>query len=71
MKEDFLSSEWEWCRTSVLLKDGTWLNDVKGDRIDIIGRDKEFHVEHYPYANVLPNGKIQACIATVQIWERE
>ena len=71
MIHEALATEWEWYRTSVLLKDGTWLHDVLGNRIELRGRENEFWSETYTYMNVTTNLKVQLCDATVQVWERE
>lgn len=65
------SSEWEWERTSVLLKDGTWLHDTRLNPNELRKFESDFHEERYPYSNIIKNGKSQSCLAKVQVWERE
>lgn len=71
MIDEALASEWKWHRTSVLLKDGTWLHDLEGNRIEIREQGQEFWSETHPYRNVTQNGREQLCNATIQVWERE
>lgn len=63
----------KWYRTSILLKDGTWEHEYKGQKKDFYKSDwdsKKF-VEQHPYKYVLKSGEVQERIATVTIEERE
>lgn len=74
----YMPWSWDWVRTSILLKDGTWEHETYLDRKK--GNSKNFYqdkwdekrfIESYPYTYVLKNGKIQNRIATVTVEERE
>lgn len=65
----------EWCRTSILLKDGEWAHSHKGK-----GNRKDFYEdewkekqwkETHPYTYTLSNGKVQNVEATITVSERE
>jgi hypothetical protein len=71
MINEFIATEWEWVRTSVLLKDGTWLHDTIGNRVELRDNEDLFWIECHPYMNITNSMKVQMCDATVQIWERE
>lgn len=70
--------EWDWVRTSVLKKDGTWEHEtyqLKKKKIF-----KEFYkdewkiviwTESYPFTYVLKSGKVQHRIAELKVEERE
>ena len=70
--------QWDWVRTSVMLKNGSWEHDTYKQRKK--GIRKDFYqdkwkglkwVDSYPYTYILKNGKIQNRIATIEIEEME
>lgn len=71
--------EWDWVRTSVLLKDGKWDHDNKGNRIGCPAKeyyDKNrwgdvIRYETFPYRYKLKNGDVQERLATVSTQELE
>jgi hypothetical protein len=70
-------------RTSILLKDGTWDHERKGDKQTLGGKaidrwklrrdflEKRKWQETYPYTYVLKSGEVQKRMATVGVEERE
>lgn len=64
----------DWIRTSLLLSDGSWVHETKGNGRDFyddnIWGDRRFS-EIYPYLYKLKSGKIQNVNATVYVYERE
>ncbi len=74
----YMPWDWDWVRTSILLKDGSWEHDTYKQRKKKIY--KEFYNdkwndlkwrEEHPYIYILKNGNIQNRIATIQVEERE
>ena len=67
----FLS--YDWVRTSVLLKDGTWEHEVKGDRKDFY--EKKWKEKRWvitiPYIHKTPNEGDIDVLVTCRISERE
>lgn len=68
----------EWVRTSMMLKDGTWMHERKGDRKRGIETNwwrketqEKLWKETYSYRYVLKNGTVQDRQATVTVEERE
>lgn len=64
---------YDWVRTSVLLKDGSWEHETKGNRKDFY-KDVWKNVrwtESHPYTYVLKKGFVQHRIATIRVEERE
>jgi hypothetical protein len=65
--------DWNWFRTSVLLKDGTWEHETKGNRKDFykdVWKEKIL-LEEYSYTYVLKNGTVQRRLATIKVEEME
>ena len=62
-----------WVRTSVLLKDGTWEHETKGNVKDFyeIKWDDLILKESHPYTYKLNSGSIQEVVATIKTEERE
>ena len=66
--------QWDWVRTSVLKKDGTFEHETRNNRKDFYDEKKWRNIiwtEEYPYVYNLKNGTIQERIATVKVEERE
>jgi hypothetical protein len=69
---------YEWLRTSRLLKDGSWLNEKRGDRKKGIESNwwkeetqEKLWKETHPYTYVLKNGTVQNRMATIKVEQRE
>lgn len=64
---------YDWFRTSLLLKDGTWAHEKKGKREEFWDdKWKEIKfVEQYPYTYTLNSGEKQNVTATITVMERE
>lgn len=63
----------DWYRTSMMMKDGTWEHETKGNRKDFWD-DAKFpnkFEESYPYQYIKKDGTIQKTIATIKVYERE
>lgn len=80
MKKKFIDMPWTyaWVRTSRLLKDGTWENEVKGGKRKDYSKERDqweldnLWQETYHYTYVMDSGEIQYDIeATVKVEERE
>jgi hypothetical protein len=74
-KTKFYHMPWEldWVRTSILLKDGTWANETRGNRQDFWKeewKEKKWKEVH-PYMYTLKNGTTQHRMATITVDERE
>ena len=66
--------DYNWVRTSVLLKDGTWEHEARKNRKGLFGNTKSIKPiweEEYPYTYTLKNGNIQHRTATIKVEERE
>lgn len=73
--------DWQWVRTSTLLKDKTWFTENKRQRLGWFTKNKGYgsyewlkenkHKEEHPYTYVLRSGKVQNRIATVGVSEME
>lgn len=73
--------QYDWVRTSVLKKDGTWEHDSILPRLSNIRRTKNFwdrerwkdifKYETYPYTYTLKDGTVQNRMATIKTEERE
>ena len=66
----------DWVRTSALRIDGEWEHDKKGSKDsknfwDIEKWKNILFIEKHPYRYITKNGKIQDCIATIRVEERE
>jgi hypothetical protein len=65
---------YEWIRTSMLLKDKTWVHERRGASQDFYDSDKWKGIlweETYPYAYTYDNGNTEYPMATVKVSERE
>lgn len=62
-----------WYRTSLLLKDGTWEHETKGKREEFYDSkwDDIKFMEKYPYTYTLKSGEKQEVEATICVEERE
>lgn len=63
----------KWYRTSILLKDGTWETEKKGNKKDFYEqqwKDKQWS-EQYEYSYTLRSGEIQKVPTTIYVEERE
>lgn len=72
-KHIYLPWALEWYRTSLLLKDGTWETEMKGNKKSFYEdkwNDIKF-VETHPYIYKLKNGEVQKVNATITVEERE
>ncbi len=65
--------QFDWVRTSVLLKDGGWVHETKGARKDFWKDEwKDMFLSNVvPYKYVLKSGEIQDRLATITQAERE
>jgi hypothetical protein len=64
---------YQWVRTSILLKDGTWDHETKGNRKSYYEdewKEKRL-IEQHPYKYTLNNGEVQGRICDVTVTERE
>ena len=63
----------DWVRTSILLKDETWVHETKKNRKDFykVTWDELRWINKYPYTYIKNNGDIQFAIATVKVSEIE
>jgi hypothetical protein len=68
----------EWVRTSRMLKDKTWLHEMRGNRKKGIDFDwwkedvkESLWKETHPYKYVLKDGTVQERTATIKVEERE
>ena len=64
---------YQWVRTSILLKDGTWDHETKKNRKNYYENEwkEKRHTEQHTYKYTLENGIIQGRIAEVTVTERE
>lgn len=72
-KHIYLPWSYDWVRTSLMLKDGTWEHETKGNRKSFYSdewKEKRW-VQTHPYKYTLANGKVQERLATIQVDERE
>ena len=75
-KNKFIYMPWakDWHRSSLLMKDGTWVHEYRGNRKnfwdDDLWDNKKFK-EIYPYTYRLKSGKNQNVDATICVEERE
>lgn len=75
-KVKLIDTPWafDWIRTSLLMKNGTWAHETKGNMKDfwndILWDDKKFK-EKYPYTYTKKDGNTQKTIATITVSERE
>lgn len=62
-----------WHRTSILLKNGLWEHETKGNKKDFWDKKWEglFWEESHPYTYTLKKGTIQNRTATIKVEERE
>lgn len=71
----YMPWSWQWVRTGVLLKDGTWETETKGNRNkDFWDTDRwkdKIKYDEFTYTYTLKNGTIQNRIATVKREFRE
>ncbi len=72
-KSYYMPWDWDWVRTSILKKDGTWEHETTKSR-------KSFYLdewkdiiwkESYPFTYILNSGNIQQRIAELKVEERE
>lgn len=75
MKKKVVSMPWcpQWVRTSILLKDGSWEHEKKGERKDFWKDEwsEKKYTEVHSYDYRLNSGMVQNRIATVTVEERE
>lgn len=65
---------WEWIRTSILLKDGvTWAHEDKSRKVDTlkIRSANEHWTERHHYLYINAYGTNQSCMAVIHVEERE
>jgi hypothetical protein len=71
----YLDAPWkfEWYRTSIFLKNGTWETESRGNRKEFWHDKWDYLVyeEQHPYTYVLNNGNVQKVLARVRIKEME
>lgn len=73
MINELEDERWVWMRTSLLLKDGSWEHEKKGDKKWFFEEpylSKRWEEKH-PYLYILSNGTCQSRTATIHIEERE
>ena len=65
--------QYDWVRTSALLKDGTWAHESKSDRKDFWSEPWKSLIKYetFPYAYKLKSGKVQNVTATIHVKQRE
>lgn len=65
--------QYDWVRTSMLKKDGTWEHEIGGNRKDFYKKEWKdiLWMETYPYTYILKSGTIQNRLATVKVSEME
>lgn len=63
----------QWYRTSILLKDGTWEHELKGDRKEFYNEEwkKKQWSEDYIYTYTLKSVEVQKVNTTIYVEERE
>ena len=68
-----LPTEYQWIRTSVLLKDNTWDHETKGNRKEYYKNEwkDKIYSETFDYTYILKNGNKQNSKATIKVEERE
>lgn len=72
-KHIYLPWSYDWVRTSIMLKDGSWEHERKGERKDFYKdewKEKKW-TETHPYKYTLKSGEIQERFATITVDERE
>lgn len=74
-KYKVISFPWnpKWYRTSILLKDGSWEHEYKGDRKEFYNKEwkEKQWSEQYEYTYVLRSGEVQKVPTTIYVEERE
>lgn len=83
MKRKCIYMPWsyDWYRTSTIIKDNTWFNETKKNRLNWSGKEdgygsynwlqKNSKKEIFPYTYILKGGNIQNLSAEVKVEERE
>ena len=73
--------EWDWFRSSTMLKDGSWFHETKNNRVIWFTKENKYGTydwlqenalkEEHTYIYKLKSGEIQQRIATIKVEERE